>query len=250
MDEFCDNEAQEDCSLQDDARSIRASSSDEADAATATSSDEGGPRNSRRRARQRRCVLCQVGGFVFEQKGCVPSRNTAVRAIMKQYTQTLDQLPRRKRYANVADMFNRRVVQPAIATGFAEAYPHIRKITTADVQRHFTKHATPSDQEVVATHQRRLHALATHIWDKELMAADKDGNIAMHAGMAKLMLDVQKAYASGQSALRDMRAQDRLESAALADVEATEYDSMIGGANAAVAVGCPPRRVLPLSFFH
>lgn len=195
------------------------------------------------------CALCDIGGFIPEQRGCMPSANGTIRSIMRQHAQSWKQVPEAKRYRQFAETFNARVADPAIASGFSLSHPHVRRIDEEEARKHFRNHANQTDREVLSGHLTKLDALYTHLWDKQIMAEDTDGNIALHAANVKLMLDVHKTWLHGASAERDWRVQDRAESSGVAALDEAEAGGMLGGAGARVGPRLPPRALETIDFY-
>ena len=195
------------------------------------------------------CVLCEIGGFIPEQRGCMPSSNGTIRSIMRQYAQSWKQMPDAKRYCQFADAFNARLADPAIASGFSQSHPHMRRIDADAVRKHFCEHAKETDREVLNSHLVKLDALYTHLWDKQIMAEDTDGNIALNASNVKLMLDVHKTWLHGASAERDWRTQDRTELAGVAASDEADAIGMLGGDRARIGPRLPPRALEGMDFY-
>ena len=96
---------------------------DEAEEAREGEEDEGG------NGAECACALCDIGGFIPEQRGCMPSANGTIRSIMRQHAQSWKQVPEAKRYHQFAETFNARVADPALAVAeVAHAAELVQKV--------------------------------------------------------------------------------------------------------------------------
>lgn len=156
------------------------------------------------------CVLCELGGWIPEQKGCIPSANAQLRALMKMHAQTTDMLPSKIKYRKLAKEFNAGVVDPAVADGRIAQTPFLRHVTAREIRTHVTKHMTSSDVETIGRHCRNLDNLACAIHE-ELVATGTEGETSVDKASAKLYLDVVAKLQSGIAQKRVWRDEDRRE---------------------------------------
>lgn len=156
------------------------------------------------------CVLCELGGWIPEQKGCIPSGNGQMRTLMKMYAQTTDVMASRVRYRKLADEFNKGIVDTAVADGRIEQLPFLRRITPKEIRIHVTKHMVGSEVETLSRHCQNLDNLAGQLYG-ELVQPVSATDSAVDKASAKLYMDVVSKLQSGLAQKRAWRDEDRRE---------------------------------------